>query len=367
MTVLGTLLISALVAVGSGGSGPAVQRPKSLEPAEPEAEPEAEAEAEAEAEPDAEGEPEADDELGPPSTGDEPPDVEAPPSWSPGTVEPPPRPPKRVESELEAAAWAGAIGYPVEVEVRGGKYLTGIVPAVQRNTFTLIQAETGKILVIEKRSVVSLRVARPQDLPEDTGIGLLVTGSIIIAHGGPTLISGLALVGACPECIEVHVPLLVIGTLLTGGSIPMLIVGKRRLKAYKRRGSGAQVVPLHLGITRRRCRGLPLEVLATAASVPAWGGAVVARWGPTCCSPRVAGTGPRRRRPPAPRSPVTSRRSFTPSVPRATTTEAPGPLPCSRTMTSPITPRRSPRSLRLDSCRRGCPPRASGASPTSAD
>lgn len=188
---------------------PAVPLPPGAE-AEPSAEPNAEASAETEAAP-------ADD----------------------ATLEPPmPDPALRSgTSELDPAtvdaAWEGVDGFDVVLELKGGGRMSGRVGAVQRDTFTLIQADTGTVLVLPKSGVVSLRVRLPAPLPKRTGTGALIGGGILTGVGTPVFVTGLAFLGICPSCASLHLPMLLIGGAALGGGIPLLVRGVRARKVYR--------------------------------------------------------------------------------------------------------------------------------------
>lgn len=130
------------------------------------------------------------------------------------------------------AAWEGVDGFDVELELKGGETMSGRVGAVQRETFTLIQAKTGAVLVLPKSGVVSLRVRVPPPLPGKTGTGAIVAGSILTSHGAPVFIAGVVMLGVCPSCAYLHVPLLLVGGAALGGGIPLLVRGVRARRAY---------------------------------------------------------------------------------------------------------------------------------------
>lgn len=130
------------------------------------------------------------------------------------------------------AAWEGVIGYDVELELKGGRDIDGRVTAVQPDTFTLIHRETGVVRVLQKSSVVRLRVAMPKPLPTQDGMGMLVGGGLLTAIGAPVFLSGAVFLGVCPSCAGLHIPLLLTGAGALGGGIPMLVGGTRRRRAY---------------------------------------------------------------------------------------------------------------------------------------
>jgi hypothetical protein len=133
---------------------------------------------------------------------------------------------------LVDAAWEGVDGFDVVLTLKGGREMRGRVGAVQHETFTLIQADTGMVLVLPKSGVVSLRVRVPPAPPDKTGIGLIVGGSIFTSVGSPVFLSGLVLLGICPSCTSLHLPLLLVGAGALGAGIPMLMRGAKQRRVY---------------------------------------------------------------------------------------------------------------------------------------
>lgn len=131
------------------------------------------------------------------------------------------------------AAWEGVDGFDVELELKGGGRMSGRVGAVQRDTFTLIQAKTGAVLVLPKSGVVSLRVRVAGPVPAKSGTGSIVGGGILTAVGAPVFVSGVVFLGLCPSCGYIHLPLLIIGGAALGGGIPLLVRGTRARRKYQ--------------------------------------------------------------------------------------------------------------------------------------
>lgn len=138
---------------------------------------------------------------------------------------------KRPVSVVDAA-WEGVVGYDVHLELEGGREIEGTVSAVQPETFTLIHGETGVVRVLQKSSVVRLRVKVPAPLPQRDGVGLLVGGGLLTAVGAPVFVSGAVFLGICPSCVGLHLTMLLTGAGALGGGIPMLVMGTRRRRAY---------------------------------------------------------------------------------------------------------------------------------------
>ncbi len=176
---------------------------------------------------------------GTPETGTEPATGPVDPAPLEARTDPPPPPPPVVNSKTAPnpaildAAWEGVDGFDVELELKGHQKMRGRVGAVQRDTFTLIQAKTGAVLVLPKSGVLTLRVRTPPALPNRNGNGLLIGGGILTGISAPVFISGLTFIGLCPSCTSLHLPMLLIGGGGLSGGIPMLVRGARFRKAYQ--------------------------------------------------------------------------------------------------------------------------------------
>ncbi len=178
-----------------------------------------------------------------------------------GTEGPPPPPNPFTGAALGAArdratldaAWEGVDGYDVDLRLKGGQKMSGQISAVQRDTFTMIEADTGVVLVLPKSGVATLRVKTPAPLPSDDGRVPLVGGAILTGLISPVFLSGVVLLGVCPSCVELHIPLLLVGGTGLGIGIPLIIRGTRRRQAYRdavnERGLSAAVMPTRRGWT----------------------------------------------------------------------------------------------------------------------
>jgi hypothetical protein len=204
----------------------AIQRPKSTRPVTPpptvEAEPPTQPESQPESSP-FDGTPPSETTDGPATESGE--DVAPPPA---PTVKSGP------DREIVDAAWDGVDGFDVELRLKGGIRMHGRVGAVQRDTFTLIQAGTGSVVVLPKSGVVWLHVRTPPRIPDKTGTGLMAGGIVLTSIAGPIFISGVAMLAVCPSCTYIHLPLLIIGAGMLGGGIPMTVIGARRRQKYRK-------------------------------------------------------------------------------------------------------------------------------------
>jgi hypothetical protein len=211
--------------VSEAAAAPAVQRPKKVQVTPP---------------PETEPEPAPPAEPEPPAL---PPETTEATSSDPfvgesgeATVEPPPPVPDPTPSNQDQAildaAWEGVDGFDVELELKGDLKKRGRIGAVQRDTFTLIEAETGAVLVLAKSAVVSLRARTLPKVPGQTGGGLIGGGVALTVVGAPLFITGLTFLGVCTSCTSLHLPMLLIGGGLLAGGIPMIVLGARRRRAY---------------------------------------------------------------------------------------------------------------------------------------
>lgn len=188
--------------------------------------------------------------------------IEAPTS-DPAPETPPPPEPEPVDAGVTApsppspaaaadttdpavidAAWEGVDGFNVVLEIRGGETMRGRVGAVQRDTFTLIEATTGTVRVLPKSGVLSLRVYVPPPIPEKNGVGLLVGGGILSAMGTPVFITGAVFLGFCPSCAYFHLPMLLIGGAALGAGIPMIVKGSKRRRAFNNAIEERRLTPI---------------------------------------------------------------------------------------------------------------------------
>lgn len=203
-------------------AAPSVQRPKAVSgpPALPEAPVVEATEPTAEVPSDPTAAPEGGEAAESPAPVDEP----------PPSAEPAPLP----NSAIVDAAWEGVDGFDVTLQLKGGRKMRGRVGAVQPDTFTLIEAGTGAVLVLPKSGVLSLAVVMPPPLPGKTGIGALVTGGILTGVGTPVFVSGIAMAAICPSCTYIHLPLLILGGGMLGAGIPLLVRGAKNREKYRR-------------------------------------------------------------------------------------------------------------------------------------
>lgn len=137
-------------------------------------------------------------------------------------------------SSVVDAAWEGVDGFDVDVQLVGGGRKRGIVGAVQRETFTLIEHDTGEVFVMRKDAIAGLRVHRATPVPTATGGGLIAGGVVLDVIGAPMFISGVVLLGVCPSCVGLYLPLTIVGAASLGAGIPLTVRGARQRRKYLR-------------------------------------------------------------------------------------------------------------------------------------
>ncbi len=157
--------------------------------------------------------------------------AERPPA--PEASVPPPVPALSAASTIDAA-WEGVVGYDVVMELTDGTTAEGRISAVQRDTFTLIDfAAGGKVWVLQKSRVTSLRVQTPKPLPQNTGTGMIAGGAILATLGGPVLLTGVVFLGLFPSGFAyMSLPMLLTGGPAVGAGIALVVAGSKRRRAY---------------------------------------------------------------------------------------------------------------------------------------
>jgi hypothetical protein len=162
------------------------------------------------------------DELLPPATG-------APPPLSTG-------------AELKVRALLGQVGVLV---MRDGSEKKGLIRRAGVDHLAVVDNDSGEIEIVAIRNVVDARFLGSEDLPEQSGIGLLVGGSILASIGTPVFVSGIAFSIVLSEEPAVYAPMLLIGGAALGAGIAMVVQGARRRRAYNKavEGRAAFVTP----------------------------------------------------------------------------------------------------------------------------
>jgi hypothetical protein len=148
------------------------------------------------------------------------------------TVAAAPPPPEDRAREAIDAAWQGVVGRMVRFTTGDGRETVGLVGAVQRDTFTLILPTDGRVQVLRKADVVSLRVDVAPSLPP-SGAGLLAGGGVLVGIGAPVFLTGVTFLAISAGYPILWAPMLLIGGAAAGGGIGMLVRGAQRRQAFR--------------------------------------------------------------------------------------------------------------------------------------
>lgn len=174
----------------------------------------------------------------------------------------PPRPPRPVVPPAPAIESSAVPNLQAILDAMNGReaivYVgeataTGRIVGVEGDFVTMARMSDGKIALIPKAQITEIRAAPvvagprdPEPAPSRTprlnpdgepdlpsGIGAVVTGSILVAQGIPLMLSGLVFVILSSSSPAIWVGQVVPASLLLGAGIPLLAVGTSRRRAYK--------------------------------------------------------------------------------------------------------------------------------------
>jgi hypothetical protein len=154
-------------------------------------------------------------------------------------------PPPRVDDRLSltgSALWEGMKDRSVRLSLKNGAELEGRVVAQAGSDIALARASDGMVVSVPKAEIAGVRVARQPSAgsagelplnqrPRDSGRSLHTGGAFMLGFGVPLGLSGTVMLGICPGCVYIHLPLLLPGIgLIIGGSIAMKKAKERRAK-----------------------------------------------------------------------------------------------------------------------------------------
>ncbi|PRP91351.1 hypothetical protein ENSA5_56170 [Enhygromyxa salina] len=159
----------------------------------------------------------------------------------------PAAPAPRVESSLSlegGAVWDGLRGQRVILTLANGAELRGTIVAHSAADLAISRADDGMVVSVPKAKVEGVRVrARgamdtsgipPAQRTLDDGRKAYVAGVAMLAFGAPLGLSGTVMLGICPSCALIHLPLLLPGIgLIIGGSIAVKR-GKTKNTAFRK-------------------------------------------------------------------------------------------------------------------------------------
>jgi hypothetical protein len=162
------------------------------------------------------------------------------PAMPAGTVAPAPR----VDDQLSLKGrvlWDGLQDQRVSLKLNNGADLEGTIVGQSSSDLALARASDGTIVSVPKAEVAGVRTraaASTSNLaigqrPIDSGRSLHSAGVALLSFGVPFGLAGTVWLGLCPDCLYIHLPLLLPGIgLIVGGSIA-LKRAKQRNEAFR--------------------------------------------------------------------------------------------------------------------------------------
>lgn len=215
------------------------------------------------------GSPPAEDAAAPttaPAT--EAPSPAAPPTAAPTTQAPPTTP------DAQPGIWEALEGSDVRLTMHDGTEFTGRLLGVHGTALICARAGDGLVVAVDQSQVARANalesasdVGGQRVLPPERGTGLIVGGAIMTAVAGGLIVAGIGGGAYCnnyngyyttyygggqsgdSNCVRYWVPMVVPGALLAAGGIPMIIFGKKRRDAWKKKHGFATLTPR---VTRTR-------------------------------------------------------------------------------------------------------------------
>lgn len=159
-------------------------------------------------------------------------------------------PAPRVDDQLSLrgrALWDGLQDQRVSLTLTNGASVVGTVVAQSNSDLALARASDGAVVSVPKAEVAGVRT-RGQAIsdrgpvgsstpvgsrPINSGRSLYGSGVALLSFGVPFSLAGTVMLGICPGCLYIHLPLLLPGIgLIVGGSIA-LKRAKKRNRAFR--------------------------------------------------------------------------------------------------------------------------------------
>ena len=141
------------------------------------------------------------------------------------------------------ALWDGLQDQRVSLTLNNGAELEGTIVAQSSSDLALARASDGSVVSVPKAEVKGVRAGtRPRasastsnvplgDRPINSGRGLAVGGITLLSFGVPFGLAGTVMLGICPGCLYIHLPLLLPGIgMIVGGSVALARAKKRKIK-----------------------------------------------------------------------------------------------------------------------------------------
>ena len=194
----------------------------------------------------------------------------AAPTAAPAIADSPTRvPPPQLDTTLSlrgAAIWDGLEGQRVVLGLADASSLRGTVVTHGATEVALSRDSDGLVVSVPKAEVLTVNLraraassGRPGvgatgTRPRDSGRKLHSGGVVLLSIGSPFALAGIVMLGLCPSCLYIHLPLLLPGTaMIIGGAVALKRAKKRNIAFRKAWGiplAGRMQLTPTLGVGR---------------------------------------------------------------------------------------------------------------------
>lgn len=133
--------------------------------------------------------------------------------------------------------WEGLRDKPIVLTLKNGNDLTGSVVEQSSEQLAFARASDGAVVAVPKGDVAGIRLRATPVAPRGSlegGRGHKTGGILLMTFGSMLGVSGIVMLGLCPECLYIHLPLLLPGGGMIGGGVALWKAGKRKQAAYER-------------------------------------------------------------------------------------------------------------------------------------
>jgi hypothetical protein len=166
---------------------------------------------------------------------------------------------------VDIGIWQALVGTDLKLTFEDQTTFEGRLLASHDDLLICARANDGLVVALDRGGVAQVNAvldsAPPATPTQKTGTGLLIAGISLTALAGALVVGGIAMHASCAAdtystgyCWSYWIPF-GIGTIATAGAgIPMLVIGKKRRKAWKQAQSTALVAPA-IGRTRTAWTG----------------------------------------------------------------------------------------------------------------
>jgi len=195
------------------------------------------------------------------------PPAEAP---APETIEAPPaeveRPANAETPSVDIGIWQALVGTDLELTFEDGTTFAGRLLASHDDLLICARATDGLVVALDRGRVVQVNAVLASQPPpataQKTGTGLLIAGISLTALAGALVVGGIAMHAQCAAtayysagyCAYYWIPFGIAAVATAGPGIPMLVIGKKRRKAWKQAQRTALIAPA-VGLTRTAWTG----------------------------------------------------------------------------------------------------------------